>query len=217
MFLIISFPPQPTLLFCPPTLWEQAVCHSLVINAVWSEVWFSWSKLTNLWEVEAAFTSRYVAIFLTPMYGYRVTSQVKVGGQAKMCSGFSFSFLRADLKKWALRLPLFSGPFPPTTWGQTERSLLGETRGSRRAGAPWGLAHSHGRSPRFTLKWEKHRSGPRGVAQAPASFAGSGLTVRPHQPACRNLLCTFKSCWCFKINLWKVFLICTYKLWDYAK
>ena len=67
-------------------------------------------------------------------------------------------------------------------------------QGLQEGWGPVGLAHSHGRSPRSTLKWEEHRSGPRGVAQAPASFAGSGLTVRPRQPACRNLLCTFKSC-----------------------
>ena len=141
----------------------------------------------NLGGGEAAFTSRYVAIFLTPPFGYPVTSQVKVGGQSKVHSG-GFSFLRTDCKKWAPRWPLFSGPFPPTTWGQAERLLLGETSG------PWRRAHSHGKSPSFILKWEMNWSGPCGVAQAPALFTGSGLTVRPHQPACGNLHCTFKSC-----------------------
>lgn len=53
----------------------------------------------SLWGEEAAFASRYAAISLTPVFGCRVAPQVKVGGQAKMCPGFSFSFLRTDLKK----------------------------------------------------------------------------------------------------------------------
>ena len=44
------------------------------------------------------------------------------------------------------------------------------------AGAPWGLAHSQGRSPRFTLKWEK---------QAQRGPPGSGFIRRlwPHREA----------------------------------
>lgn len=89
-------------------------------------------------------------------------------------------------------------------------------RGPVGAWAPWRRARSHGRSPSFILIWEKHWSRPCGVAQAPALFTGSGLTVRPHRPACGNLHCTFKSCfsWFQEPNFFFSKLLLTFHLFS---